>query len=149
MPKNICKLLKKSTRAIMLSDTAIYSLPIDLYTLIDTIDQGMHKDIELYTQRYCNPKSTVFGWTVNGRSNVEEFNFFMNKKIWYCPKSIDMKSEYSDTIRDKIVVTIKPQEKKEFQAHFLALQSDEYDFDEYVKQHKLVSCLFFLELMCY
>ncbi|CEP19505.1 hypothetical protein [Parasitella parasitica] len=133
LPKNLCSLLKKIPRAIVLSDTAIYSLPIDLYTLIDTIDKDLHKDLELYTQRYCNPKSTVFGWTVNGRSNVEEFNFFMNKKIWYCPRSIEMKSEYSDTIRDKIVVTIKPQDKKEFQTHFMALQSNEHDFDTYLK----------------
>lgn len=122
-----------------MSDTAIYSLPIDLYMLIDTIDENLHKDIEAYTQRYCSPKSTVFGWTVNGRSNVEEFNFFMERKIWYCPKAIDMKSEYKDALRDKIVVTIKPQKKREFHVHFLALQSGEYEFDDYVKEHELVS----------
>ncbi|KAL7331042.1 hypothetical protein PS15p_203290 [Mucor circinelloides] len=138
LPKNLCALLKKTPRAIILSDTAIYSLPIDLYMLIDTIDENLHKDIEAYTQRYCNPKSTVFGWTVNGRSNVEEFNFFMERKIWYCPKAIDMKSEYKDALRDKIVVTIKPQKKREFHVHFLALQSGEYEFDDYVKEHELL-----------
>lgn len=107
--------------------------------LIDTIDENLHKDVDAYTQRYCNPKSTVFGWTVNGRSNVEEFNFFMDRKIWYCPRAVDMKSEYRDAIRDKIVVTIKTQEKRDFHVHFLALQSGEHDFDDYVKEHSLVS----------
>ncbi|KAL9545156.1 hypothetical protein MBANPS3_007276 [Mucor bainieri] len=138
LPKNLCALLKKTPRAIILSDTAIFSLPIDLYMLIDTIDENLHKDVEAYTQRYCNPKSTVFGWTVNGRSNVEEFNFFMNKKIWYCPRAVDMKSVYRDAIRDKIVVTIHTQEKRDFQVHFLALQSGEHEFDEYVKEHQLL-----------
>ncbi|KAK4510450.1 uncharacterized protein ATC70_004880 [Mucor velutinosus] len=138
LPKNLCALLKRTPRAIILSDTAIFSLPIDLYMLIDSIDEKLHKDVEAYTQRYCNPKSTVFGWTVNGRSNVEEFNFFMNRKIWYCPRAVDMKSEYRDAIRDKIVATIKPQAKREFHVHFLALQSGEHEFDDYVKEHNLL-----------
>ncbi|KAI8641841.1 hypothetical protein BD408DRAFT_417490 [Parasitella parasitica] len=138
LPRNLCSLMKKTPRAIILSDTALYSLPIDLYTIINTIDQELHKDLELYTQRYCNPKSTVFGWMVNGRSNVEEFDFFMNKKIWYCPRSVEMKSEYPHTLRDEIIVTIKPKIKREFQTHFMALQSDECDFDDYVKKHNLL-----------
>lgn len=107
--------------------------------LIDTIDENMHKDVEAFTQRYCNPKSTVFGWTVNGRSNVEEFNFFMNRKIWYCPRAVDMKSEYRDAVRDKIVVTIKTLLKRDFHMHFMALQSGEHDFDNYIREHNLVS----------
>ncbi|GAN09658.1 hypothetical protein MAM1_0281c09189 [Mucor ambiguus] len=137
MPKNLCALLKRTPRAIILSDTAIFSLPIDLYMLINAIDEKLHKDVEAYTQRYCNPKSTVFGWTVNGRTNVEEFNFFMNKKIWYCPQAVDMKSEYRDAVRDKIVVTVKAQAKRDFHVHFLALQSGEHEFDDYVKEHNL------------
>ncbi|CAO3644503.1 unnamed protein product [Mucor fragilis] len=138
LPKNLCALLKRTPRAIVLSDTAIFSLPIDLYMLIDTIDENMHKDVEAFTQRYCNPKSTVFGWTVNGRSNVEEFNFFMNRKIWYCPRAVDMKSEYRDAVRDKIVVTIKTLLKRDFHMHFMALQSGEHDFDNYIREHNLL-----------
>ncbi|KAF1803161.1 hypothetical protein FB192DRAFT_1074533 [Mucor lusitanicus] len=59
LPKNLCALLKRTPRAIILSDTAIFSLPIDLYMLIDTIDENLHKDVDAYTQRYCNPKNLV------------------------------------------------------------------------------------------
>jgi hypothetical protein len=57
-----------------MSDTAIYSLPVDLYTQIQAIDEKWFPDLDKYTQRYCNPKSTVYGWTYNGKKKKKKKN---------------------------------------------------------------------------
>ncbi|KAI7901754.1 uncharacterized protein BX663DRAFT_513946 [Cokeromyces recurvatus] len=120
--KNISKMLQDHPRAILLSDTAIYSLPIDLYNQINVINPSFYPDADTYITRYCNPKTSVFGVFVNGRSNMEELNFVLDTHIWYCPKLADMKSEY----------------KRPFQPYLTSIENGEEIAEEYIQEKDLL-----------
>ncbi|KAI8366541.1 hypothetical protein BD560DRAFT_151396 [Blakeslea trispora] len=63
MCQNICQVLEKYRRVILLSNKALYSLPVDLYPQISLVDNQWFPEMDTFVQRYCNPKSTVF-WLV-------------------------------------------------------------------------------------
>ncbi|KAI9487822.1 MAG: hypothetical protein EXX96DRAFT_554773 [Benjaminiella poitrasii] len=136
--KNICKMLQDHRRAILLSDSAMYSTPIDLYNQISVVNPKWYPDANAYISRYCNPRAKVFGVTVNGRSNIEELNFVLDSHIWYCPRLTEMNIEYPDPVHHKIILSIEKKVKKEFQAYLTSIEEGEEFVDEVIEKNDLL-----------
>jgi hypothetical protein len=73
----------------------------------------------------------------SGKSNIEELEYVLDSKIWYCPKLTKTKSD-KDIVRQTILVPLEKQKKREFQVHLLELRTGEHILEDYIKENDLV-----------
>lgn len=73
------QLAKQARRVILLSGTPALSRPSELYTQLAIIDESFFGNFFDYSKRYCDGKSTHFGWDASGKSNLQELEVILNK----------------------------------------------------------------------
>ena len=63
----------QAKRRAFLTGTPILNRPVELWTLIHSLDPGgLGKDWVSFVERYCDGHRTKYGWEVSGSSNLEE-----------------------------------------------------------------------------
>lgn len=75
------KLAKKARRVILLSGTPALSRPSELYTQLSLLDSTFFGNFYKYSERYCDAKTTKFGWDHSGHSNLQELELILAKKF--------------------------------------------------------------------
>lgn len=78
-----------------------------MYTQLQAVAPVMFPKFEEFAKRYCDPKSSVFGPTHNGRCNQYEFTYLLDTNIWYCPRLDELKPEFPDYVRQNVCFSIK------------------------------------------
>lgn len=68
-------------RIILLSGTPALSRPNELFTQLCLIDDKFFGDFFEYSKRYCDGKTTNFGWDSSGKSNLAELEIVLSKKF--------------------------------------------------------------------
>lgn len=72
----------KAARRVFLTGTPIVNRPIELWTLVQSLDpNGLGKDWLRYATRYCDAHRTRFGWETKGASNLEELQIKLRSSI--------------------------------------------------------------------
>ncbi|KAB0793416.1 hypothetical protein PPYR_13036 [Photinus pyralis] len=74
-------LAKIATRVILLSGTPALSRPSELYTQLALLDEKFFGNFFEFSKRYCDGKSTNFGWDSTGKSNLAELEVILAKKF--------------------------------------------------------------------
>ncbi|XP_072396063.1 SWI/SNF-related matrix-associated actin-dependent regulator of chromatin subfamily A-like protein 1 [Diabrotica undecimpunctata] len=75
------KLADKAKKVILLSGTPALSRPSELYTQLSLIDKSFFGNFFQYSKRYCDGKTTKFGWDTSGSSNLQELEIILAKKF--------------------------------------------------------------------
>ncbi|XP_045478328.1 SWI/SNF-related matrix-associated actin-dependent regulator of chromatin subfamily A-like protein 1 [Harmonia axyridis] len=75
------KITKTSKRVILLSGTPALSRPSELYTQLSFIDSKFFVSFTEYSKRYCDGKSSHFGWDSSGQSNLQELEIILARKF--------------------------------------------------------------------
>lgn len=74
-------LSKIAKRVILLSGTPALSRPSELFTQLSLIDSKFFGTFYDFSRRYCDGKTTQFGWDATGSSNLQELEIVMAKKF--------------------------------------------------------------------
>ncbi|CAH1183107.1 unnamed protein product [Phaedon cochleariae] len=74
-------LARKARRVILLSGTPALSRPSELFTQLSLIDPQYFQNFFNFSKRYCDGKTTQFGWDANGSSNLQELEVILGKKF--------------------------------------------------------------------
>lgn len=69
--KAALSLAKKAKRVVLLSGTPALSRPSELYTQLSMLDERFFGSFFDYSRRYCDGKTTHFGWDASGKSNLQ------------------------------------------------------------------------------
>lgn len=101
--------MENHNKLILLSDIASHCLPAELFTSIKAVQPELVTTFDKFAKRYCDPKQLVVGWIYNGRSNIEELDYILEKLVWYSPRMEVMAPQLSTHIRETVVVPIKPE----------------------------------------
>lgn len=94
-------LSKKARRIIMLTATPALSRPVELYSQLKMIDHSFLNFMD-YTTRYCDGKSTAFGWNANGQSNLCELNVILNNKFMIRRLKADVLPQLAEKNRETL-----------------------------------------------
>lgn len=79
--KSALELAKIAKRIVLLSGTPALSRPSELYTQLSLIDSRFFGNYFDYSRRYCDGKTTQFGWDASGKSNLQELEVILAKKF--------------------------------------------------------------------
>lgn len=79
--KSAQDLSKIAKRIILLSGTPALSRPSELFTQLSLIDSRFFGNFYDYSRRYCDGKTTQFGWDASGKSNLQELEVILAKKF--------------------------------------------------------------------
>ncbi|KAG1148447.1 hypothetical protein G6F37_003313 [Rhizopus arrhizus] len=107
--KSFVEFLENHNKLILLSDIASHCLPAELFTSIKAVQPELVTTFDKFAKRYCDPKQLVVGWIYNGRSNIEELDYILEKLVWYSPRMEVMAPQLPTHIRETVVVPIKPE----------------------------------------
>lgn len=77
--KSALELSKQATRIILLSGTPALSRPSELFTQLSLINNRFFGSFYEYSRRYCDGKTTQFGWDASGKSNLQELEIILAK----------------------------------------------------------------------
>lgn len=69
--KAATELAKRAKRVVLLSGTPALSRPSELYTQLAFLDDRFFGNFIEYSKRYCDGKTTQFGWDASGKSNLQ------------------------------------------------------------------------------
>lgn len=72
---------KRAKRVILLSGTPALSRPSELYTQLSLLDDKFFGGFIEFSRRYCDGKTTQFGWDASGKSNLQELEIILPKKF--------------------------------------------------------------------
>ncbi|KAK4874248.1 hypothetical protein RN001_013608 [Aquatica leii] len=79
--KAATELSKKAKRIILLSGTPALSRPSELYQQLALLDDKFFGNFFEFSKRYCDGKTTNFGWDASGKSNLQELEIILAKKF--------------------------------------------------------------------
>lgn len=79
--KAATELANRAKRVILLSGTPALSRPSELYTQLALLDQKFFGNFFEFSKRYCDGKTTNFGWDASGKSNLQELEIVLSKKF--------------------------------------------------------------------
>lgn len=75
------QLAKEASRVVLLSGTPALSRPSELFTQLSLINESFFGNFFDYSRRYCDGKSSSFGWDTSGKSNLQELEVILNKQF--------------------------------------------------------------------
>lgn len=93
---------QKAKRVILMSGTPALSRPAELHGQLALIDSKF-ADYFKFTQRYCDGKTTHFGWEANGATYLDELSIVLKRFMIRRTKQ-DIDFELSAKKREKVVL---------------------------------------------
>lgn len=76
--KAITPLIKSARYALLVTGTPALNRPIELFSQLYMLRPAYIKNYTAYAKRYCNGKTTPFGYDDRGSSNTHELNWILN-----------------------------------------------------------------------
>lgn len=77
---NATKLCEKAKHVLLMSGTPALSRPAELFPQLYILDPKF-TSFFTFTKRYCDGKTTSFGYTFTGSTNLDELNILLRKKF--------------------------------------------------------------------
>lgn len=91
---------------VFLTGTPILNRPIELFSLINALDESRWGSLWKYAHRYCDAKNTGWGWDFSGSSNLEELQDLLRSTIMIRRLKKDVLTELPPKRRQ--VIEIEP-----------------------------------------
>lgn len=100
----------KARRRVFLTGTPILNRPVELWTLIHSLDpEGLGKNFFKYALRYCGATQTKYGWDFKGSSNLDELQDYLRSKFMVRRLKADVLKDLPPKTRQ--VVLVEPDAK--------------------------------------
>ena len=122
------QLASKVRSVIMLTGTPLLSRPVEMFTLLNAIDQKSWRNYYEYTRRYCSGHQTRWGYDVSGASHIEELRekigrYFLRRR----------KDEVLLDLPEKNRINIPVELSKEISIEY---DTAERDLGRYLREHE-------------
>ncbi|RHZ63139.1 hypothetical protein Glove_332g22 [Diversispora epigaea] len=114
--RNICPLIQKAKRALLLTGTPALSKPSELFSLANALDKSTFASFPQYGARYCAAVRGAFGWDYSGSSNLSELNWLLERTILIRRLKKDVELQLPPKTRQIIYVDIPASALREIQA---------------------------------
>lgn len=84
------RLRKYATNIIALTGTPIENKPIEIFNIVQAIDETVFPNYISFIKKYCAAKKDRFGWNTSGASNTLELNHILKNTIMIRRKKKDV-----------------------------------------------------------
>lgn len=91
---------RKAKRVILISGTPALSRPAELQAQLAILDRSV--EYYAFNNRYCDGKTTNFGYQAQGATNMTELSILLNKSFMIRRMKQDVKFESSEKTREKV-----------------------------------------------
>nr|XP_022916866.1 SWI/SNF-related matrix-associated actin-dependent regulator of chromatin subfamily A-like protein 1 isoform X1 [Onthophagus taurus] len=135
-------LAKKSKRIVLLSGTPALSRPNELYSQLSLIDSKFFGGFIGYSTRYCDGKTTSFGWDATGQSNLQELEIVLRKKFMIRRTKADVLQSLSKKVQEVVVLDVKLNQLSENDRNNLTILSDKFNRGKALEKHSALLTFF-------
>jgi SWI/SNF-related matrix-associated actin-dependent regulator 1 of chromatin subfamily A len=105
--KALTPVVKGSKAALLITGTPALNRPIELFSQLAMLRPAYVKNYSAFAARYCNGKSTPFGYDDRGSSNEKELAWLLRKGFMVRRLKRDVLSQLPAKIRNSIWLEIK------------------------------------------
>lgn len=119
-------LAKIAKRVILLSGTPALSRPSELHSQLSLIDGKFFGYFD-YTKRYCDGRTTNFGWDATGQSNLQELEVILNKRFMIRRTKEDVLKMLPEKKQQVITLDVKLNQMSEDDRRNLSMLATEYN----------------------
>lgn len=105
--KAITPLLKSARYALLITGTPALNRPIELFSQLYMLRPAYVKNYTAYAKRYCNGKTTPFGYDDRGSSNTHELNWVLNAAFMVRRLKRDVLTQLPSKTRHTVWLEVK------------------------------------------
>lgn len=120
------ELARKSRRVILLSGTPALSRPCELYTQLALLDEKFFGGFIEFSKRYCDGKSTHFGWDATGKSNLQELEVILSKRFMIRRSKGDVLNSLPNKIQEIVHLDVNLSQFSEMDRRSLTALAEKY-----------------------
>lgn len=135
-------LSKQARRIILLSGTPALSRPSELFTQLSLLDSSFFGNFYDYSRRYCEGKTTQFGWDASGKSNLQELEVILAKKFMIRRTKEDVLKALPDKKQEVITLNPKLEKFSSEDRKCLSDLSQKYSQNKGSKKHAVLLTFF-------
>jgi SWI/SNF-related matrix-associated actin-dependent regulator 1 of chromatin subfamily A len=117
--KAITPLVRSAKRALLITGTPALNRPIELFSQLYMLRPSYIKNYTSYAARYCNGKSTPFGYDDRGSSNSHELNWVLKKGFMVRRLKRDVLTQLPAKTRHTIWLEVKGKDLKDIERGFV------------------------------
>jgi len=117
--KALTPLVKSARFALLISGTPALNRPIELFSQLYMLRPSYIKNYTSYAARYCNGKSTPFGYDDRGSSNAHELNWILNTAFMVRRLKRDVLTQLPPKTRHMIWLEVRTAALKDVKSGFL------------------------------
>jgi SWI/SNF-related matrix-associated actin-dependent regulator 1 of chromatin subfamily A len=92
----------KSKRKIFLTGTPIENRPIEIFTLLRSLDKPNWNNYLEFGTRYCNGFKTIYGWDFTGARRLDELQYKLRSTLMIRRKKVDVLKDLPPKFRQVI-----------------------------------------------
>ncbi|GJQ85471.1 hypothetical protein Trydic_g23894 [Trypoxylus dichotomus] len=138
-------LAKKAKRVILLSGTPALSRPSELYSQLSMIDGKFFGNFFDYSRRYCDGRTTNFGWDATGQSNLEELEVVLSKRFMIRRTKEDVLKMLPDKRQEVITLDVKLSQMDAEERKYFNTLADQYNSVKKGSERHVALITFFAE----
>ncbi|KAI4457252.1 dna annealing helicase and endonuclease zranb3 family member [Holotrichia oblita] len=120
-------LAKTAKRVILLSGTPALSRPSELFSQLALIDGRFFGNFFDYSKRYCDGRTTNFGWDATGQSNLQELEVVLNKRFMIRRTKEDVLKMLPEKKQQVITLDVKLSQMSEDDRKNLSILATQYN----------------------
>lgn len=140
--KSATALAKKSKRVILLSGTPALSRPSELFSQLNLIDASFFGNFFDYSKRYCDGKSSNFGWDASGKSNLRELEIVLAKKFMIRRTKDDVLKALPNKVQEIVALDVKLDQFSAEDRRCLNALADKYNNGKKIERHSALLTFF-------
>lgn len=108
--KTLLPHLAKAKRIILLTGTPSLSRPAEIFTQVSLLRRDVFSNFHNFGERYCEATRNRFGWSYDGAANLDELNVVLETLCMICRKKNDVLSELPPKTRERVLLTMSPEQ---------------------------------------
>lgn len=139
------ELAKKAKRVILLSGTPALSRPSELYTQLSLLDKKFFGSFIEFSKRYCDGKTTHFGWDASGKSNLQELEVILSKKFMIRRSKADVLKSLPNKVQEIVRLDVNLSQFSEEDRRSLTALATKYQNERRRNEKHAVLLTFFAE----
>lgn len=143
--KAATELAKKAKRVVLLSGTPALSRPSELYTQLALLDEKFFGGFIEYSKRYCDGKTTQFGWDASGQSNLQELEIILSKKFMIRRSKADVLKSLPNKVQEVVHLDVNLSQFSEEDKKCLLALSARYESEKRRNEKHALLLTFFAE----
>ncbi|CAH0564691.1 unnamed protein product [Brassicogethes aeneus] len=125
--KSAAQLAKKAKRVVLLSGTPALSRPCELFTQLALLDEKFFGNFFAYSKRYCDGKTTNFGWDASGKSNLQELEIVLQKVFMIRRTKEDVLRSLPNKIQEVVMLDVNLKQFSEQDRRCLNYLAEKYN----------------------